>query len=249
MPGELLVAADLTFISSITHATTLISLRDYFRASFWMTAVRVLLTYVTFVLWANIALTEFHDDVNNFRSVVAWDAQERLSFQTQVHLKGAFETVEFLGLTWIYVGIAWSLLVPGEILHMRSLALFHRPKDSSVFEEWRESPVLPQQHFPLRILDSLFARLCKWFCRAYLNAKSATTRFLIWSLAEILFPWFINLPLLCLLFAIGLGNIAWDLQMTWDIAGWGFGQVLPMLLILLPIYSLLETYSGTCCPL
>jgi hypothetical protein len=51
-------------------------------------------------------------------------------------------------------------------------------------------------------------------------------------------------PLLIFLFILGLAVLAWDMQASGLQSSWGFGQLLPTFLVLLPFYQLAETYVG-----
>jgi hypothetical protein len=52
------------------------------------------------------------------------------------------------------------------------------------------------------------------------------------------------MPLLIFLFILGLALLAWDMQASGLQSSWGFGQLLPTFLVLLPFYQLAETYVG-----
>jgi hypothetical protein len=54
----------------------------------------------------------------------------------------------------------------------------------------------------------------------------------------------IIMPLLIFLFILGLALLAWDMQASGLQSSWGFGQLLPTFLVLLPFYQLAETYVG-----
>jgi hypothetical protein len=66
--------------------------------------------------------------------------------------------------------------------------------------------------------------------------------------AEIVYPWVLLLALLILMFLTGLVTLL--LLVIGNGSGlsspWTFGQLLPMFLIVLPFYQLVETYVGTC---
>ncbi|KAF8847941.1 hypothetical protein BDZ45DRAFT_733250 [Acephala macrosclerotiorum] len=169
--GDLYYAADLAFFSSITHAATLLALQTYFRRYFWMTLIRLILTGITFILWAFVALYQAYQDLKPSYLMP-------LSLDAIPIVVGVFEVLEVAGLLWVY----WNIVLP---LYISEPALL---------------------------------------------ARSATL------------PWKIRYPLLIFLFILGLALLAWDMQASGLQSSWGFGQLLPTFLVLLPFYQLAETY-------
>jgi len=168
--GNVYVAADLAFFSSITHAATLLALQSYFSKYFWMTLIRLILTGTTFILWAFVVLYEAHYEL------VPRLAAEPFSTYAQVVVTGVFQILELVGLLWMYGRIG--------------LSLYGSKPAQSIRGEG------------------------------------------------------IVLPLLIFLFILGLAVLAWDMQESGLQSSWGFGQLLPTFLVLLPFYQLAETYVG-----
>jgi len=67
----------------------------------------------------------------------------------------------------------------------------------------------------------------------------------MWITLEVVFPWYTTILILVGLFALALVYLVVDVQDGGIANEWGFGQLLPIFMILLPMFTIFETYVGT----
>jgi hypothetical protein len=87
-------------------------------------------------------------------------------------------------------------------------------------------------------ITALALLLCKWYM------VGGVSRAFITDLAEVLFPWYLLSPSLWLFFGFSVQAFVYDIASSASAETWGFGQLLPTFLILLPFFTLIETYGG-----
>ena len=141
------------------------------------------------------------------------------------------------GLAWVYWSLGLSLYVSDTALLARAAVGQRREKrDPDAVPNWLDG-LSSRNSFlvrPLRKVYDVYSRTDSWaYCA------------LIWAVAEIVFPWVILLPVLLLVFLLGLVLLGLRANYSaWIGSAWGFGQLLPMFLIILPFYQLAETFCG-----
>src|SRR5204863_2396883 len=98
--NNLQAAADLTYFSSITHCTTLMTLAPYFRRHPRIGLTRLILVLSTFILWAHLAVVSLEpisDKTHQF-------AFQQLTFhQNLFNMQFAFGIIQFSGLLWMSI--------------------------------------------------------------------------------------------------------------------------------------------------
>lgn len=156
---------------------------------------------------------------------------------------------------WICVGLLGYVFVPflyGPTLKARR-AIGRGELENDVnrqhIAEWLESckqdhslPTSTFDHitFPYkRCLLWLFQRLT----RTYITTKSQSLENFLWTIAEIIFPYQLGYLLGVSLFFLGIINLSIDLSLTGFASTWGFGQLLPISMVILPFFSLTEVYA------
>jgi hypothetical protein len=86
----------------------------------------------------------------------------------------------------------------------------------------------------------LFAKLCE----RYVLQTSLKGRRILWIVAECFFPHHFGNAMRNWLFFIATLGVAVDMADTGLTHLWGFGQLLPALMLLLPFFSLGESYAS-----
>jgi len=87
-------------------------------------------------------------------------------------------------------------------------------------------------------ITALALLLCKWYM-----VRDAP-RAIIIGLAELLFLWYYLSTSLWMFFGFSVQAFVYDIASGASAETWGFGQLLPTFLILLPFFTLIETYGG-----
>jgi hypothetical protein len=135
------------------------------------------------------------------------------------------------------------------------------PKDLTAIELWindkqrRPSPIglLTHQHSPYGRARLFVKWSAKLFCRKYISIAKRTSasetnkklQLEAWSLlAEVLWPWYWTLALVMLLWLFGFGTMIVNLRQNDLLHYWGFGQLLPLAFLLLPLYDVVSDFSG-----
>jgi hypothetical protein len=90
-----------------------------------------------------------------------------------------------------------------------------------------------------------FARFYIWLCQRYIRQKPRILLTSMWITLEVVFPWYTTTLILVGLFALALVYLVVDVQDSGIANEWGFGQLLPIFMILLPMFTIFETYVGT----
>jgi hypothetical protein len=155
-------AANLAYFSSITHAATLIALRQYFRRYFWMTLFRLILTGTGFILWAYVAIEDINNAFNH-------GAGEVIKFAPTT---GGILLAEIVGLAWIYWSVGLSLHVSEKALLARVAVGKRRSRRNiAAVQEWLDE---------LEENDSRFGKTLSRVYDVYAHSESAVLRGTIW---------------------------------------------------------------------
>ena len=107
------------------------------------------------------------------------------------------------------------------------------------------------RHHPYRKARAVVKWTLQEFCGGYVRtaqqAKATGDRLRLeaWSgLAELLWPWYSILGLVFLLWLFGLGTMAVNLYQNNMLGVWTFGQFLPPVFLLLPLFDFVNDFSG-----
>jgi hypothetical protein len=90
----------------------------------------------------------------------------------------------------------------------------------------------------------LLSALVMRFCKLYLKPKNWLLQALLWVIAEIIFPIRFGNILLFILLIIGIINVILDMVTSGLQKSWGFGQLLPAFMLLLPFFSLAQNCAS-----
>lgn len=231
---NLFIAADLAYFSSVTHATTLVTLLPFFRGHRKLSNARMILVYATFAMWfySNVeGLQRYPAGAKDFKNPL-------FSFNFLVQI------AEVFGLVSLYVTICISMYVSDRALETRKALSGGSDHDIPVILAWVEIHHATFQCTPVSIrIRNPLTCFAVWFCDLYLRAKPLGRKFL-WVVAEFLFPWYTTSILLGILWTLGVYLLGYDLSKWGSVQSWGFGQLLPMFLVVLPFLTLAESYAG-----
>jgi len=188
--------------------------------------IRMSLVFITLSLWMFITSRLIRFFGRPFHGVLGW-----FSFVTSI--------VDMVGATWLFWCICLRLFVFVE-------------KDAreacKTIGQWLPYPTSEDQSNsirmiwwePKRVYNPLLPFI--WFCRLYLVPKHRLLQALLWVLAEIIIPIRIAYILLFVLLFTGMINVILDMITNGLQTSWGFGQLLPAFMLLLPFFSLAQTY-------
>lgn len=153
-----------------------------------------------------------------------------------------FTIIQIVLLIWVSWSIGLSVFISD--LALRARITVDTKRSCHNINIWMQSVrVVDANGSPCKIKNPITAwalQLCKWYI-AVRPGLSHT----IAVLAELLFPWHLLSFTLWLLFILSLTTLIIDMSSSGSAATWGFGQLLPTFLILLPFFTLIETYGGT----
>jgi hypothetical protein len=228
------IAGDLVFFSNITHAATLTTLRSYLRRHGKLKWCRIALAYLTSLLWVvqTCIYLAFFPSLRHSSPVPA-----RLAFYAEI--------IQIIGIIWINFVVLLPLFLSERAIMLREAL---RPSSQvgcpdieaciGVIEDvWQKNP--------RGGLGRGFARFYIWLCQRYIRQKPRILRVAMWITLEVVFPWYSTILILVGLFALALVYLVVDVQDGGIANEWGFGQLLPIFMILLPMFAIFETYVGT----
>ncbi|KPI43163.1 uncharacterized protein AB675_6843 [Cyphellophora attinorum] len=249
--NNLWTAGDIVMFSSVTHAITLITLRPYFRIHHKLAMFRVVLMWSTYGLWLVVAagiLTpkknpeshKLHRTLAQFWRVATW--------------------LEIFCIAYMYLITIFPIVITEEAATVREIIakISCEPKDLSAIELWindkrrRPSPIglLTHHHSPYGRVRLFIKWSAKQFCRKYISiakrASATNRKFQLEAcslLAEVLWPWYWTLALVMLLWLFGFGTMVVNLRQNDLLHYWGFGQLLPLVFLLLPLYDVVSDFS------
>jgi len=240
--SSLSIAGDLAFFSMITHYATILIIQKMLREHFKLAVLRMTLVLVTFVMW-------FIMETKTSLSYVA-SLGDDMRF---VPLLALFSSIiEAIGFLWIFWGMCLNLSSGDLTLEARRAIGRGDLADDvnrQVIAEWLDSyqhdhrmpkGIFDHIAFPLkRSLSWLFQKLT----RSYVTTKSHSWENTLWMMAEAVFPFRLGYLLGASLFCLGIISLSLDLYLSGLVTTWGFGQLLPTLMVILPFFSLTEVYA------
>jgi uncharacterized membrane protein YiaA len=227
--GSFSNAQAVAMFSAVTHLASVRTLRSYHRKYHGLATIRLVIVGLTFLLlvgtyvWILVMLP------------LARGAQYLVSDQIAI-------------LTWLTWGIGLSVFLSDLALAARKA--FNASKSSHLTViRWMESITAADTHGSSRKLRNPVTAIALLLCRWYI-AGGRIRKFCLACLAELLFPWFILSYMLWLEFFLSLFILIFDLPPTSRVdygsfSNWGFGQLFSVFVILLPFFTLMETYAGT----
>lgn len=238
LPGNntnLFIAGDLVFFSNITHASTLMILRTYLRQHRKWKWCRIYLMYLTSWLWIVQACIYLVVFTNMHHSS---PVPPQLAFYSEI--------VQIIGVIWINIVVLLPLIISEKAIMVRDS--LSRPSQTGLLDV--EAGILDIQEDCRKTsrwnLGRGFTKFYVWFCQKYIRQRPTAFRGALWITLEVVFPWYTTIYILVGLFMFGLVFLVLDVQDSGISYEWGFGQLLPTFLILLPIFTIFETFTGTC---
>ena len=121
--------------------------------------------------------------------------------------------------------------------------------DDSIIHDW------VQRHDTQSSPDGIFKSIGRgvstillWpatlFCRLLTHTKSKPPRAILWLIAEILNPWALVPFILLVLFIASLLLVITIADTFQGDPEWNFGQILPIAMVFLPFWALVQGYAG-----
>jgi len=258
--NNLWVAADIVCFSSVTHAATLLALRDYFRRHRTLATCRVCAMYIIYAFWL---------------VVVVHIIKPNRSKTTRPRLPNAMSDfwhaaayIEAIGVMYAYLLTYLPIFLSQEAADVRrTIASGSMEDHTAAHEAWGRyrntrpegQTGCPSGSQPLtRRLSSTVTRLNPYkrlrhtltdlafnLSEHYLlTPNRSLRRRLLRYLAEVLFPWSTTPYLLAVLWLFGLSFMSLNLHQNGDAGRWSLGQLLPPFLVLLPLLTLLGSLAG-----
>jgi hypothetical protein len=246
------IAGDLVFFSIITHFATMKAIKRMLRENFKLAVVRIILVSITLVWWlfVNIASTWFFL-VPEASSDVEPTNGPSMYFET-IFLIGLLSSLlEVSGILWAYWDNCLSLFLEEKTLEARKAITKVEPTtdQKKLIQEWIDLSYGDQRlsTSALSYFTSALRKPLTWlfrrFCLVYITTNSAILRKFQWGLAEIVFPFRFGLFVQVILMMFGLLNVSF-IWVTFGLENaWGFGQLLPAIMVFAPFFSLPEMYS------
>jgi hypothetical protein len=211
------------------------TLRTYLRGHRRWKWCRIYLMYLTSWLWIAQACIYLIVFTNMHHSS---PVPPQLAFFSEI--------VQIIGIIWINFVVLLPLIISEKAITVRDS--LSRPSQTGfpdveagirdIQEDWRKTPRWD--------LGRGFTKLYVWFCQKYMRRRPAIFRGALWITLEAVFPWYTTIYMLVGLFMLDLVFLVLDVQDSGIAYEWGFGQLLPIFLILLPIFTIFETFTGTC---
>jgi hypothetical protein len=164
--------------------------------------------------------------------------------------------IEALGVMWIYLITYLPIFLSKEAAEVRNVISEGSNGDFKFVEEW------VNHHGRRRSTGSVFrttwkrynlyaitrrylTRFAVRFCKLYISPGPKWRQWLLWVIAELLFPCYIAGIILGVLWAFSLGALILSLYQSGLASSWDFGQLLPAFMVLLPFQSLASVFAGT----
>ncbi|KAL4888816.1 hypothetical protein BDV59DRAFT_134649 [Aspergillus ambiguus] len=245
--NNLWTVTDIVCYSSFTHAATLLSLRLYFQRHHKLATGRIVIMYIIYLLWLIVAIhildPEESEDPNKLPSTASrfWHAAT---------------IIEAIGILWIYIFTCLSTSLSDEEAEIRGIIgrCSHSPPDLDTIQRWIElhaNTTGPVKDVPTRwwkqpsyvITSWLMMPTALWYSREYIATHSVARRWLLCCVAEVFFPWQTASIWLAILWAFSLGALIYSLIQNGLAASWGFGQLLPLFMVLLPFQNLITAIT------
>jgi hypothetical protein len=201
-----------------------------------MTSFRIFIVLLTLIFWLCQAV--LYLALNPLSELYYYYSSLSAGFQY------GSQIAEIVGIVWIYIDVCVPLVISDEAIKAR--AAISRPLQVGFPEAvvWIEDCQADWRGNRTRLFKQPLTRFFVWFYQHYIRMRPSILRGVLWIILEAIFPWYMTLFALFGLFAIGLANLALDVQGSGIANVWGFGQLLPTFLILLPIFTIVESYTS-----
>jgi hypothetical protein len=231
--ANLLYATDSVYVSSITHLASMRALMPYIRRHRKLTIFRITMVFFTyaFILGTKIVVIKASITVgeNDFL---------------------ALQILQIIGMAWIYC----TLVLKSISLHDTALdareGMAELEDESPAVRNWIHYCDFEETTPNLWRFKQLPNKFLLWAARKYESNPNKPVRYLLWVLLEIVVPWRLFSLYVWFIFALGMISLGTSLQgfNTFASKGgvdiWGLGQLLPLLMLALPMLNLGESYIG-----
>jgi hypothetical protein len=145
-----------------------------------------------------------------------------------------------------------SLFVPSSLIKVRkAVATWPLRKgglddSDDIVREWiqRRSTGRDTRNSMTRTLGNIILWPATLFCRIMLHTKSKVMRAVLWLIAEIFLPWALVPVALLALFLTMLVLLCETANLFKSETKWTFGQILPIAVVALPFWALIQGYAG-----
>lgn len=239
MSFSMYMTSYISYFTLITHAATMVTLRPYFRKYRWMTVIRILIMLAAFSLWVIISISCIGAFDILSQSTLPEVLESGWDFSTIGRNFVVIFCVELGVMSWIYLSMVPSLFISDRLIQVRKAVgrwpMRKEKLDDSAIRDWILEWSLP---------GDIILWPYKLFCRLFLHTKSKIGRAVLWVIAEIFFPWSI-IPATLLLLFIGLLFLLIGVEGQYSSSTeWNFGQLLPVAMVALPFWALVQGYAG-----
>jgi hypothetical protein len=233
-----LMTTQVVNFSAISHAATLMVLRQYLRKNPILAVFRIVVIVLTLFLWIGFTAPFFNANLGDPTFPLL--------------------TVQVIGLVLVYVIICIQLWISDDALAAR-VTLARRPsqpQDLECIRKWigQTSSAESGRKNAWERVTQLTSVPFRMLCVKY-TESSGWRKWAYWALVEVIFPRTFIPTILGCLWLYGLAvALYWAISLNlWAkeehekyFTEWSFGQVIPPCLFLLSFLSFLELYYGTC---
>ncbi|MCJ1441576.1 MAG: hypothetical protein MMC23_002065 [Stictis urceolatum] len=195
--NNLWVAADIVCFSSVTHAATLLTLREYFRRHRYLASARVALMYAIYIMWLVIAIhiLDPHKPGNSTKLPTP-----------AARFRHAATFIKVFSVLWIYLFTYLPIFLSAEAIRVREGTAESRTSTSHIDHyahrvAWvgsislRRKSSASQKRSILTYLHvykhfrSQITRFVLWFNGYFYRQRDGWYRTLLWAGGEVIFPW------------------------------------------------------------
>ncbi|KAF2185955.1 hypothetical protein K469DRAFT_631827 [Zopfia rhizophila CBS 207.26] len=238
-------AADVVAFSSLTHATTLLTLRKYFRKHRGLATARVVIMYAIYALWLRVAVRMLQGPKSGSAKITP-----------VIKFWYGAVSIEVVGVTWIYLVTYLPIFLSDDATRVRDAIASGEDLAESV-QEWRGATKIRRllsaltsysllgRLNPYAFVRRLVTRFARKFCDAYVGTTSVQRKTFLWWAAELLFPWSTAPVFLGVLWAFSLAALIFSLTQSRTDETWDLGQLLSMFMFVLPIQTLITHIAST----
>ena len=240
-------AADVVCFSSLTHAATLLTLRSYFRRHRTLAFCRVVVMYIIYILWLVIIVQILKPEKTS-------NASPKLPGPTSKFWHAA-SYIEAIGIMGLYIITYLPIFFSKEAMRVRICIAMNPDELQEALNDWRPYRRDAKSWFKeysrtdrmnlYKVIRSSLTRFAVEFSKAYVKqGRSSWNRNLLWIASEILLPFYVTPFLLIVLWAFGLGFMGFKVSQNNLSVDWSFGQLLPPMLVVLPLQSFIGSFAG-----
>jgi hypothetical protein len=246
------IVFDLAFFSSVTHLASLPAIRDYLTKYPRFRDLRVFLMLSNYIMLLASAILSFRNYDEQTRYCFIWCTFEQIRIK-RFGVSGIY-TVQMVFLTLVFF---WQLVMLYTSPKTRKArhVMIAMPRYGGVTDSgadgWNESP---EEQIPSPTTNGVSHSsgwagkdfYSRWYGFHKCNRHRKSYEFLRWIAVMLLRPpsaivWSFILTL----WILGIRRLLWDRQWAIGVENqWSFGQVLPLLLLVLPFFTIAEEFQG-----